>query len=310
MFEDQIRSNINRTWVLVIGFIVFFTVLMYLAGWFFSYYYDNPDLATYFLIGALAFTLLSSWGSYYYSDRIVISSVGARPADRVQHKRLHDMAEGLQIAAGLPVMPKLYVMNDPSPNAFATGRNPAHSAIVVTTGLLDILKKDELEGVLAHEMGHILNYDILLATLISVLVGTVILISHFFWRWMWYFGGGRRRGGGGSGGGAAVLVMLAIAIVFLILAPIAAQLIQLAVSRKREFLADATSAKLTRYPEGLAKALQKISSTPTPVARASKATAHMFIDDPLKKPKRSSWLTNLFSTHPPIDERVSRLLAM
>ncbi len=310
MFEDQIRSNINRTWVLVIGFVVFFTVLIYLVGWFFSYYYDNPDIATYFLIGALTFTLLSSWGSYYYSDRIVISSVGARPADPFQHKRLYDMAEGLQLAAGLPVMPKLYVMDDPSPNAFATGRNPAHSAIVVTTGLLDILKKDELEGVLAHEMGHILNYDILLATLISVLVGTVILISHFFWRWMWYFGGGRRRGGGGSGGSAAVLVMLAIAIVFLILAPIAAQLIQLAVSRKREFLADATSARLTRYPEGLAKALQKISATPTPVARASKATAHMFIDDPLKKPKRSSWLTNLFSTHPPLEERVSRLLAM
>ena len=175
--------------------------------------------------------------------------------------------------------------------------------------MLDILRKDELEGVLAHEMGHILNYDILLATLISVLVGTVILISHFFWRWMWYFGGGRRRGGG-SGGGAAVLIMLAIAIVFLILAPIASQLIQLAVSRKREYLADATSARLTRYPEGLANALQKISSVSAPVARASKATAHMFIDDPLKKPKRRSWLANLFSTHPPTEERVSRLLAM
>jgi heat shock protein HtpX len=220
------------------------------------------------------------------------------------------MAEGLQLAAGMPVMPKLYVIDDPSPNAFATGRNPSHSAIVITAGLLDILKKDELEGVLAHEMGHILNYDILLATLISVLVGTVILISHFFWRWMWFFGGGRRRGGGGSGGGAAMLIMLAIAIIFLILAPIAAQLIQLAVSRKREYLADATSARLTRYPEGLANALQKIASVSVPVARASKATAHMFIDDPLKKPKRRGWLTNLFSTHPPIEERVSRLQAM
>jgi heat shock protein HtpX len=309
MFEDQIRGNINRTWVLIITFIVFFTVLIYLVGWFFSYYYDNPDLATYFLIGALAFTLLSSWGSYYYSDRIVISSVGARPADPVQHKRLYDMVEGLKLASGMPTMPKLYVMDEPSPNAFATGRNPSHSAIVVTSGLLDMLQKDELEGVLAHEMGHILNYDILLATLISVLVGTVILISHFFWRWMWFFGGGRRRGGGG-GGGAFMLVMLAIAIIFLILAPIAAQLIQLAVSRKREYLADATSARLTRYPEGLAKALQKISSASAPVARASKATAHMFIEDPLKKPKRRSWLSNLFSTHPPIDERVSRLHAM
>ncbi len=309
MFEDQIRSNINRTWVLVVTFIIFFTMLIYVVGWFFSYYYDNPDLATYFLIGALAFTLLSSWGSYYYSDSIVITSVGARPADPVEHKRLYDMVEGLQLASGLPTMPRLYIMDDPSPNAFATGRNPAHSAIVVTTGLLDILKNDELEGVLAHEMGHILNYDILLATLISVLVGTVILISHFFWRWMWFFGGGRRRGGG-SGGGAMMLVMLAIAIIFLILAPIAAQVIQLAVSRKREYLADATSARLTRYPEGLAKALQKISTAPTPVARASKATAHMFIDDPFKKQKRSSWLANLFSTHPPIDERISRLLAM
>ncbi|OGK10691.1 MAG: hypothetical protein A2Y63_02960 [Candidatus Riflebacteria bacterium RBG_13_59_9] len=309
MFEDQIRGNINKTWLLILGFLVFFTVFIYLIGWFLGDYYGDPRIATYFLVFAIAFSLISSWGSYYYSDKLVIASVGARPADPQQDRRLYDLVEGLMIAAGLPIMPKLYVMEDPSPNAFATGRNPEHSAIIVTSGLLDSLEKDELEGVLAHEMGHILSYDILLATLISVLVGTVIIISHFFWRMMWYSGGGRRRGGG-SGGGAVVIVMLVVAIVFLILAPIASQLIQLAVSRKREFLADAMSARLTRYPEGLAKALQKIADYPARIARASKATAHLFISDPYKKTASGNWLNTLFSTHPPMEERIARLIAM
>ena len=309
MFEDQIRSNINRSWALIIGFIVFFTVFIYLVGWFLSYYYDDPSIATIFLVLALAFSFLSAWGSYYYSDRIVISSVGAVPADPVHHRRLYDLAEGLTIAAGLPAVPKLYVMDDPSPNAFATGRNPEHSAIVVTSGLLEMLDRDELEGVLAHEMGHILNYDILLATLISVLVGAVIIISHFLWRMMWYSGGGggRRRDGGG---GIIILVMLVVSIIFLILAPLAAQLIQLAVSRKREYLADATSARLTRYPEGLARALQKIDEHPRAVATATKATAHLFIADPFRKRARGTWLNTLFSTHPPLEDRIARLLAM
>lgn len=310
MFEDQIRSNINKTWAFVLGFIIFFTVLIYLLGYYFAEMYGDPSLAFIFLIAALAFSIITSWVSYYYSDRMVISAVGARPADPILHKQLYDIVEGLVIASGVPAMPRLYVMDEQSPNAFATGRNPEHSAIVVTTGLLQMLERDELEGVLAHELSHIMNYDILLATIISVLVGTVIMISHFFWRWMWWGGGRGRRSGNGGGGGYLTLIILALALVFLILAPIASQLIQLAVSRKREYLADASAVRLTRYPDGLANALYKIAYSPIPVRRADKAVAHMFIDDPFKKQKRSSWVANLFSTHPPIDDRIARVRAM
>jgi heat shock protein HtpX len=180
---------------------------------------------------------------------------------------------------------------------------------VVTSGLLEMLDKQEMEGVLAHELSHVLNYDILLATIISVLVGTVIIISHYFFRWMWYGGGGGGRRSSG-GGGLAFVLILAFAIIFAIIAPIASQIIQLAVSRKREYLADASAVKLTRLPDGLANALEKIGSYAKPVAHASKATAHMFIDDPFKKKKSSGWLANLFSTHPPIDDRIARLRAM
>lgn len=308
MFEDQIRSNINRTWGLMLGFIVFFTVFIAAIGMVAAVNYGNPSLAVYFLIGAFVFSILSSWFSYYNSDKLVIASVGAKPADPVQHQRLINMVEGLSIAAGLQKPPNVYVMDDPSPNAFATGRNPQNSAIVVTTGLLGIMGRDELEGVLAHEMSHILNYDILLATIISVLVGTVILISQFFFRWLWFGGGGGDRKG--SGGGVGMLIVLGLAILFIILAPIASQVIQLAVSRKREYLADASAARLTRLPDGLASALQKIANYTAPVRLASKATAHMFIDDPFKKPKREGWITSMFSTHPPIYERISRLRAM
>ncbi len=309
MFEDQIRSNINRTWGLILGFIVFFTVFIAAIGVVAGEYYGNQSLAVYFLIGAFIFSILSSWFSYYNSDKLVISSVKAKPADPILHQRYISMVEGLAIAAGMPEPPKAYVMDDPSPNAFATGRSPKHSAIVVTSGLLDMMGRDELEGVIAHEMSHILNYDILLATIISVLVGTVIIISHFFARWLWY-GGGRGGRRDSSGGGAGMLIVLGIAILFIILAPIASQIIQLAVSRKREYLADASAAGLTRLPDGLASALEKISNYSAPVANASKATAHMFIEDPFKKPRREGFITTLFSTHPPIWDRVARLRAM
>ena len=311
MFEDQIRSNINRTWGLILGFIVFFTAFIAAIGVVAGEYYGDQSMAVPFLIGAFVFSILSSWFSYYNSDKLVISSVGAKPADPVLHQRFINMVEGLAIAAGLPEPPRAFVMDDPSPNAFATGRDPKHAAIVVTTGLLDLMGRDELEGVLAHEMSHIKNYDILLATIISVLVGTVIIISQFLMRWMWYGGGGRgRRDSSSGGGGAAMLIILAIAILFIILAPIASQIIQLAVSRKREYLADASAASLTRLPEGLASALEKIANYATPVKRASKATAHMFIEDPFKKPKREGMITTLFSTHPPIYDRIARLRAM
>ncbi len=307
MFEDQIRNNIRSTYLLIFGFIIFFTVFIYVVGLFVGDYYGDPSISAIFLVAALLFSLISSWTSYYYSDKIVIASVGAKPADPVRDRELYNLVEGLKIAAGLEKMPALYVMEDPSPNAFATGRDPRHAAIVVTRGLLDLTDKYELEGVLAHEMGHILNYDILLATIISVLVGTVVLVSHFIWRMLWWGGGGRSRE---RGGGASVIVLLAIGIVFLILAPIAAQLIQLAMSRRREYLADATAVRLTRNPDGLAGALEKIANNATPVRTATGATAHLFIDDPLKRKRRRNWWMELFSTHPDIWERIARIRAM
>ena len=306
MFEDQIRHNIRSTYGLIVGFIVFVTIFIYLVGYVLSVYYGDSSISLIFLVAAFAISVLMSWSSYYYSDRLVIASVGAKPADPIRHKQLLDIVEGLKLASGLPSMPKVYVMNEPSPNAFATGRNPEHCAIVVTQGLLDMLDKQELEGVIGHEMGHILNYDILLATIIAVLVGTVVIISHFIWRMMW-FGGGRGRR---NGGGQAQLILLAVGIIFLILAPIAAQVIQLAVSRRREYLADATSVKLTRYPEGLASALQKMATYTAPVRTATGATAHLFITDPLKRRRRKSWWANLFSTHPDIYDRIERIRAM
>lgn len=308
IFEDQIKNNIRGTYLLIFGFIVFFTIFVYLVGVIVSEYYGNPNLALFFLIAALLFSFISSWASYFYSDKIVIASVGAIPADPIEHRELFNLVEGLQIAAGLEKMPALYVMDDPSPNAFATGRDPKHSAIVVTRGLLDMMDKYELEGVLAHEMGHVLNYDILLATIISVLVGTVVIVSHFIWRMLWFGGGGGKSRD--RGGGLIYLVLLLVGLFFLILAPIAAQIIQLAMSRKREYLADATSVKLTRNPDGLANALEKIANYTQPVKTATGATAHLFISDPLKRQRRRSWWADLFSTHPDIWDRIERIRAM
>jgi len=307
MFEDQIRNNIRSTYLLIGGFIVFFTIFIYLIGIVVGHYYGDPSIAGFFLIGALAFSLISSWASYYYSDKIVIASVGAKPADPFVHRELYNLVEGLRIAAGLPKTPKLYIMDDASPNAFATGRNPHNSAIVVTRGLLEMLDKYEVEGVLAHEIGHVMNWDILLATIISVLVGTVVIISHFIFRMLWWTGGSRGRD---RGGGAGYLILLIVGLIFLILAPIAAQIIQLAMSRKREYLADATAVKLTRNPEGLAGALEKIAQYAYPVKTATGATAHLFISDPLKKRRKKSWWANLFSTHPDVWDRIERIRSM
>mgnify|MGYP001065658615 CR=1 FL=1 len=308
IFHDQIRNNIRSTYLLIIGFILFFTVFIYAVGIVVSTYYGDPSIAWIFLVFALLFSFISSWASYYYSDKIVIASVGARPADPVENELLYDLVEGLRLATGLSKAPAVYIMDDPSPNAFATGRNPEHSAIVVTRGLLERLDKYELEGVLAHEMGHVINYDILLATIISVLVGTVVIVSHFIWRMLFWGGGGGR--GRDRGGGAGMLILLAIGIIFLILAPIAAQIIQLAMSRKREYLADATAVKLTRNPEGLAGALEKIANYPYPVKTATGATAHLFIDDPLKRRRKRNWWAELFSTHPDIWDRIERIRSM
>lgn len=268
------------------------------VGYFLSLYYGNPLIFTI----AIVISVLMNIGSYWFSDKIVLKLSHARAVTRQEFPDLWNVTENLAIAAGLP-MPKLYIIDDPSPNAFATGRNKQHSAVAVTTGLMAILDRPELEGVVAHELAHIGNRDILLMSVVAVLVGCIALAGDFFLRSQIFGGGGRSKDNGNQ------LVMI-IGIVFLILSPIVATVIKLAVSRRREFLADATGALMTRYPEGLAGALRKISSHGKPLRHAHAATAHMFISNPLKEggDEKVSGFAKLFMTHPPTGERIAALL--
>ncbi|MDR7421295.1 MAG: M48 family metallopeptidase [Armatimonadota bacterium] len=289
---EAIERNVRGSWVLFAAFVLVVAALGYVFGELVEFGYVG---------GALAAVLaaLGAWASYYHSDRLVLAVSGAREASRDRYPHLYNTVEGLAIAAGIPT-PRLYLIEDTAPNAFATGRDPEHAVIVVTTGLMDKLDRLELEGVIAHEMAHIQNYDIRLATLAAVLVGTVALMSDWLLRSLRF---GRRRGGR-EGSGLVVLLGLVLAL----LAPLAAQLLRLAISRRREFLADASGAMLTRYPEGLASALEKIAADPEPLEAANKATAHLYIINPLRE-----WggVTNaLFNTHPPVEERVRRLREM
>ena len=270
-------------------------------GFFFSQYYRNPNILYFFVF----FSIVMNIASYWYSDKIALKLNHAKQIKKEENPELWNIVENLSITAGLP-MPKLCIINDVSPNAFATGRNKEHAVVAVTTGLLQILDKNEIEGVIAHELSHIGNRDILLSTVVVVLVGFISIVADIFLRSM-FWGGGRRRGG--REGGANGIIML-VGIVLMILAPIVAILIKLAISRKREFLADASGALLTRYPEGLAKALIKISSDPTPLSVANNTTAHLWLDDPFKKNQKGNWLRGLFQTHPPINERVAALRGM
>jgi heat shock protein HtpX len=284
-------SNIRKTWVLM-G--LFFSLIIAL-GWFFSYFY-NDSLILYF---AIALALFLNIFSYWFSDKIVLRLHHARAVTRQEFFDLWNATENLSITAGLP-MPKLFVIEDPAPNAFATGRDKHHAVVCVTTGLLQILDKNELEGVIAHELSHIGNRDMLISTMVVVMVGFVALLSDLFLRsQMW--GGGRSRN---NNAGALLLV---VGIILAILTPIAATLIRLAISRKREFLADASGALLTRYPEGLASALKKISATPTTMRGANNATAHLFISNPFGS-KSTSGFHKLFMTHPPAEERIKALI--
>lgn len=285
-------NNIRKTWMLMT---IFFVVVIGI-GYFFSLYYNNSSILVFFVI----FSVLMNVISYWYSDKIVLSLSGAHLADRKQYFDLYTTVENLSITAGLP-MPKVYVVDDPSPNAFATGRDKKHAVVAVTTGLLNILEKNELEGVIAHELGHIGNKDMLLSTVIVVLVGFVAILADYFRRSL-FFGGGRDREGKGN-------ILMIVGIILSILAPIFVTLIQLAISRKREYLADASGALLTRYPEGLAKALEKISQHSQPMIRQSNAISHLYISDP----KGSSFgkkISNLFMTHPPIENRIKILRGM
>lgn len=285
-------SNIRKTWFLMT---VFFVIIIFL-GWAFSYYFENPAILSF----AIIFSILMNITSYWYSDKIALKMSGAIPADEIKFQDLHNIVENLSITAGLP-KPRVYIINDPSPNAFATGRDAKNSAVAVTTGLLDILEKSELEGVIAHELSHIGNRDILVSTVVVVLVGFIALLSDMFLR-MAIHGGGKSNDSGNKG----KAIILVIGLILAILAPIASTLIQLAISRKREFLADASGALLTRYPEGLANALKKISANPNQLQKVSKATAHMFIANPFKGKN----ISKLFMTHPPVEERIKALIGV
>jgi heat shock protein HtpX len=284
-------KNIRRTWILI-G--TFFLVVIGL-GWLFSRIYESPGI----LFFAIIFAIIMNVTSYWYSDKIVLALHKAKPATRESHYDLWNSVENLSITAGLP-MPRLYIVDDSAPNAFATGRNKEHAVVCVTTGLLHILDKNELEGVLAHELSHIGNRDILVSTVAVVLAGFVAMLSDFFIRSSMF--GGRDRDNRSSGG-----AWMLIGIVLAILSPIAATLIQLAISRKREFLADASGALLTRYPEGLASALKKIHADGNPLKTAHTSTAHLFISNPFGTSKTSQ-LIKLFQTHPPVEERVKALI--
>ena len=299
LIYDRIDANRRNTWLLMLAFVL---LVGGLIGFISAALGLPPAALPIAFIVALAFVLFS----FVSSSRLALIISRARPVSEAEEPRLYRTVQNLCIGAGLP-MPQVYVIDDTAPNAFATGRDPKHAAVAVTTGLLQKLERQELEGVIAHELSHIGNYDTRLMTIVVVLLGLVALMADFFFRWTWY-GAGRRPGNRDRGGGGAYLIILAVAIVFAILAPLAARLIALALSRQREYLADASGALLTRYPEGLASALAKIAADKEPLEAANKATAHLYIVNPLHEHR--SWLNNLFSTHPPIEERVTLLRAM
>src|SRR3989338_8997188 len=292
---EQRSSNIRRTWVLIIGFLVVVIAVGYAISW----YYENPAI----LYIAVFIAIATNFYAYWASDTLVLSLNRARPASREEFFDFYTVVENLAMTAGLP-KPKLYVIDDPAPNAFATGRDERHAVVCATTGLLSILTRPELEGVMGHELSHIKNRDMLLMTVAVVLAGFVAIIADIFLR-MSLHGGGRS-----SDSGKAGALFMILAVVGIILAPVAAKLIQFAVSRRREYLADASGALLTRYPEGLASALEKISSHNVPMRYANHATAHLFIDEPFGKPEggKLAWLERMFSTHPPVSDRIKALL--
>jgi heat shock protein HtpX len=287
------ESNIRKTFLLISIFLLFVIGI----GWIFSYVFQRTEI----LIIAAIFAILSSITSYWYSDRIVLYMTRAKPIKKEDNPELYRIVENLCITAGLP-MPRIYVVEEEQPNAFATGRDPEHSVIAVTRGLLEKLERSELEGVIAHELSHIKNRDMLLQTVVVVLAGMIAIASEIFLRSLWW-GGGRRRKEDNS-------IFYFLGLVAVLLAPIAATLIRLAISRKREFLADASGALLTRYPEGLARALEKIANDLHPMKVASSATAHLFIANPFRGNQRTSWFAKLFMTHPPVEERIKALRGM
>jgi heat shock protein HtpX len=299
---EQIAANKRKSILLILGAVILLGAVGYALG---SIWATGPVGA----VIALIIAAVMSIGSYRYGDRIVLASTRAKEVTPEQEPRLHNIVEGLAIAAGIP-KPRVYVVPELAPNAFATGRDPAHSSVAVTRGLLDMMNRVELEGVVGHELSHVVDRDILLGTVVATLVGAVVLLSEFFMR-SWWWGGFRGRRGNDSGGGGAEALIFAIGFVLVILAPIAGQIIKMAVSREREYLADAQGAMLTRYPPGLAGALRKIQAAPHAMRSANNATAHLWLEQPSRVPgDGTSSLERLFSTHPPIAERIRRLEEM
>ncbi len=292
------EANIRKTWL----YLILFGVLVIALGWVISYVVGSYAV----LVIAVVLSIAMSAGSYWWSHKLVLSMTNAQPADKEEYRELHRLVENLCITAGLP-QPDLYVIEEAQPNAFATGRDPDHAVIAVTTGLLKKLERSELEGVLAHELAHIGNRDMLISTATVVLAGIIVLLADFFFR-IALFGG--LGGGGDRGGGQVRALLLAGAIIGAVLAPIGAQMIKFAVSRKREFLADSSGALLTRYPDGLANALEKIAGDDTSMKRANDATAHLYIANPFRGKEAKRWLHRLFTTHPPVEERVQALRDM
>ena len=286
MFED-IKKNKMKSWFIVLLFLVFISLIVY-------YICMALDLGPISIVIAMIFSIVSTWGSYYYSDKIVLTLNKARPATKEENLKLVNILDALVVSSGLPCTPKLYIVEDKQPNAFATGRNPQNAVICVTTGLLDKLEYYELEGVIAHEMAHIKNYDIRLSAVVSVMVGFVVMLSDWFTR-IAFWGGSRDRDNDSNGNA----ILMLIGLVFLILSPIFGKLMQLSISRKREFLADATAIEFTRNPDGLISALEKISGDPNQLKTANKST-----DNPFRGKKSSS---SLWSTHPSIEDRVEAL---
>jgi len=288
----QAEANIRKTWL----YLTFFFLFIIGLGWLISYFLQTSII----LWIAVILSILMSFFSYWYSDKIVLAMAKAKLIEKKDNPELYRLVENLSITAGLP-LPKIYIIEEAQPNAFATGRDPKHAVVAITRGLLERLERAELEGVIAHELAHIGNKDMLLSTIIVVLVGVVVLMTDFFFRISFWggFGGRGRRGGGG--------IMILIALALAILAPLFATLIKLAISRKREFLADASGALLTRYPEGLARALEKISQDPRPLKVANDATAHLYFANPFRGKEKTSWLHRLFTTHPPVEDRIKAL---
>lgn len=296
--QSNIRSNVSRTYVIMALFVALVVGVGYVMGQALGY-------GDSFMWIAVLFAVISSFASYYWGDKMVLAMSGARPADRKRDFDFYTVTENLAMADGLP-KPKLYVIDDEAMNAFATGRDPQHAVICATTGILERLDRSELEGVIAHEMSHVKNFDTRLMAVVAVLVGTLVYLADIFMRTLWWGGGRRSRDDEGNLGAIFMILGLVLAVI----SPIMATLIQMAMSRNREYLADASGANLTRYPEGLARALEKLKGDRDVLQSASNATAHLYIVNPFKGKNFGAWFAGLFDTHPPIEDRIKRLRAM